>query len=226
MVSEPPNKRMQLTKLRAAPERHDKVPPCAPAAGMDGGTASQLIRSVRWTPGGAMMRLSAAVLSVTLTIVLPACYSEFPIDPTPQAELDAALLGTWRCLPPDPRPDTDAANFILSTARRGVYSIRLEAKDEEPVLLEAHFSLVNGHRLLNVRDLDPKGPSKPWLFARYSFPMSHVLRVQFVQDDVFKDSAHTPAAYRLALETLTDDSPLYEEYAVCVRTRADGSAWN
>ena len=41
------NKRMQLTKLRAAPERQDKVPPCAPAGEMDGGTASQLIRSVR-----------------------------------------------------------------------------------------------------------------------------------------------------------------------------------
>ena len=40
---------MQLTKLRAAPERQDKVPPCAPAAGTDGGTASQLIRSVRRT---------------------------------------------------------------------------------------------------------------------------------------------------------------------------------
>ena len=43
------NKRMQLTKLRAAPERQDKVPPCAPAGRMDGGTASQLIRSVRPT---------------------------------------------------------------------------------------------------------------------------------------------------------------------------------
>jgi hypothetical protein len=41
-----PNKRMQLTKLRAAPVRQDKVPPCAPAGGMDGGTASQLIRGV------------------------------------------------------------------------------------------------------------------------------------------------------------------------------------
>jgi hypothetical protein len=45
----PPNKRMQLTKLRAAPERQDKVPPCAPAGAMDGGTASQLIRGVRPT---------------------------------------------------------------------------------------------------------------------------------------------------------------------------------
>jgi len=42
----PLNKRMQLTKLRAAPERRAEVPPCAPAGQTDGGTASQLIRSV------------------------------------------------------------------------------------------------------------------------------------------------------------------------------------
>jgi hypothetical protein len=41
-----PEKRMQLTKLRAAPERQDKVLPCAPAGQLDAGTASQL-RSVR-----------------------------------------------------------------------------------------------------------------------------------------------------------------------------------
>ena len=52
-MTEPPNKRMQLTKLRAAPERQDKVPPCAPAGGLDGGTASQLIRRVRQTRRGA-----------------------------------------------------------------------------------------------------------------------------------------------------------------------------
>jgi hypothetical protein len=45
----PSNKRMQLTKHRAAPERLDKVPPCAPAGQLGGGTASQLIRSVRPT---------------------------------------------------------------------------------------------------------------------------------------------------------------------------------
>ena len=46
---EPQNKRMQLTKLRAAPVLRAEVPPCAPAGWMDGGTASQLIRSVRQT---------------------------------------------------------------------------------------------------------------------------------------------------------------------------------
>jgi len=42
----PPNKRMQLTKLRAAPVRQAEVPPCAPAGETGGGTASQLIRGV------------------------------------------------------------------------------------------------------------------------------------------------------------------------------------
>jgi hypothetical protein len=44
-----PNKRMQLTKLRATPVLQAEVPPCAPAGETDGGTASQLIRSVRRT---------------------------------------------------------------------------------------------------------------------------------------------------------------------------------
>jgi hypothetical protein len=48
----PSNKRMQLTKLRAAPVLQDEVPPCAPAGGMDGGTASQLIRGVGPTRRG------------------------------------------------------------------------------------------------------------------------------------------------------------------------------
>jgi hypothetical protein len=42
---------MQLTKLRAAPVLQAEVPPCAPAGWMGGGTASQLIRSVRRTVG-------------------------------------------------------------------------------------------------------------------------------------------------------------------------------
>ena len=48
----PPNKRMQLTKLRAAPVLRAEVPPCAPAGETDGGTASQLIRSVGPTRRG------------------------------------------------------------------------------------------------------------------------------------------------------------------------------
>jgi hypothetical protein len=52
----PSNKRMQLTKLRAAPVWRAEVPPCAPAGRMVGGTASQLIPGVRRTSGGRGIR--------------------------------------------------------------------------------------------------------------------------------------------------------------------------
>jgi hypothetical protein len=52
----PRSKRMQLTRLRAAPVRAYKVPPCAPAGETDGGTASQLIRSVGQTIPSASAR--------------------------------------------------------------------------------------------------------------------------------------------------------------------------
>jgi hypothetical protein len=52
----PPNKRMKLTSLSAAPgwlqSTRMEAPPRARAASMDAGTASQLIRGVRWTLGG------------------------------------------------------------------------------------------------------------------------------------------------------------------------------
>ena len=45
---------MPLTTLWAAPVRQAEVPPCAPAGKTNGGTASQLIRSVgRTVEGGA-----------------------------------------------------------------------------------------------------------------------------------------------------------------------------
>jgi hypothetical protein len=55
----PPNKRMQLTKLVAAPERRAEVPPRARAASKGAGTASQLIRGVRRTLGCSKTNRSA-----------------------------------------------------------------------------------------------------------------------------------------------------------------------
>ena len=67
-AARPPNKRMQLTKLRAAPERQDEVPPCAPAGETDGGTASQLIRGVRRTGEGGMQRSTKACPIILLAL--------------------------------------------------------------------------------------------------------------------------------------------------------------
>src|SRR5512139_3878591 len=62
---------MQLTKLRAAPERQDKVPPCAPAGQTGGVTASQLIASVGRTLEG---RRCMGTRLVGFSVVLASAY--------------------------------------------------------------------------------------------------------------------------------------------------------
>jgi hypothetical protein len=67
----PPNKRMKLTKLSAAPgwlltTVRTEVPPRARAGRIDAGTASQLIRGVGQTLGGAMARRGLGVLVLGL----------------------------------------------------------------------------------------------------------------------------------------------------------------
>jgi len=161
---------------------------------------------------------ATAALLVASTIAIVSCYDfDAPIEPTPKHALDPALLGTWRCLGTDQPPDAKPANFVVTAARDRVYSIRFAEGDEKPEAYEAHASEVKGHTVLNVRDLDPGFPTKPWTFARYSFLLPNVLRVQLVDDDVLKGVEQTPTALRAALERLDGKPELYAEICICVR---------
>jgi hypothetical protein len=71
---------MQLTKLRAAPVRQAEVPPCAPAGETDGGTASQLIRSVLRTRGVRVGRRIRRAAPLGLAGILISCQPNLPSD--------------------------------------------------------------------------------------------------------------------------------------------------
>jgi hypothetical protein len=151
-------------------------------------------------------------------VVLGGCFDfEAAIDPTPKHALDPALAGTWRCLPVDAKPDTQPANFVVARARDFVYSIRFEEQGQKPDVYEAHVSEVKGHNLLNVRDLHTTFPNKPWSFARYTFLLPDVLRVQLVDDEALEGVEQTPASLRAALERLDGQPGLYADFCVCVR---------
>jgi hypothetical protein len=95
----PSNKRMQLTKLRAAPVLQAEVPPCAPAGQTDGGTASQLIRSVGQTQrrGGKSRRMAGERMN--LRCRLPALREACSLDeralqmPIPNGDASAGFVG-------------------------------------------------------------------------------------------------------------------------------------
>jgi TonB family protein len=105
---------MQLTKLRAAPVQQAEVPPCAPAGQSDGGTASQLIRSVRRLLGRNMRsRTVVALLLVDSALVcglgsVLGCASRSrPLSP---AEVPAPTLLEL------PRPKRDLADLEAALA--------------------------------------------------------------------------------------------------------------
>jgi len=180
--------------------------------------------------GGFVIHVAQALLQRIGTagvLVLCVGYSEFPIDSTPQIDLDAKLLGTWRCLPPGGRTDIEPWSFVISQARDRVYGIRVEPKDQTPRLLEAHASLLNARPLLNVnlRELDQQAEcTAPWAFVRYAFLSPDVLRLRYVKEDVFRGVEHTPSAFRRVLERVDDDPASYAEGPLCVRTATAGSA--
>jgi hypothetical protein len=162
-----------------------------------------------------MTRLAAVML---LTGTALGCYvSEVPIDPKPQADIDHALVGTWRCLPFGSSSDAEAATLTVGPAANLVYGIRLQEGQKEPERYEAHASLVKGTTLLNVKDLDPRVPVKPWTFARYSLLLPDVLHVQIVGRKLLKGVAASPASLRQTLEQLHEERELYEYLMLCVR---------
>ena len=137
--------------------------------------------------------------------------------------LDPALLGTWRCLPAKPEADAAPANLVVTrAAREGVYAVEFAADDEAPKPLEAYGSSIAGRTVLNVHGVGPDAgtDAEPWSYARTSFLLADVLRIELVSDDVLKDVEPTSAALRAALASMDDRPGLYVDAMVCVRAKA------
>jgi hypothetical protein len=162
-----------------------------------------------------MNRLAAVVFLAATGV---GCYdSEVPLDKAPQASIDRALVGAWRCLPFESGGDAEATTLTVGRETDFVYAIALQEGQKEAERYEAHPSLVKGTTLLNVKDLDPRLPAKPWTLARYSLLLPDVLHVQVVGKKLLMGVERSPAAIRQALERLSERRELYQELMVCVR---------
>lgn len=165
-----------------------------------------------------MYRVLRALWLVASVVPLGACYDfGVPLDSAPTRAVDSKLLGTWRCLGTEPSPDAKPANIVVSAGGERIYGIRFEAEGESPDLYEAYASEIKGQIVLNVRDLDPRASTRPWTFARYSFLLPDVLRVQLVSDDELKGVEQTSLALRTALEERGARTELYIDFCVCLR---------
>ncbi|HXB54305.1 MAG TPA: hypothetical protein VN461_05950 [Vicinamibacteria bacterium] len=166
------------------------------------------------------MNRLAAVVVLAMTGV--GCYeSEVPLDQAPQASIDPALVGAWRCLSFGAGSDVEAATLTVGRKTDVVYAIAFQEGQGEAERYEAHASLLKGTTLLNVKDLDPRLPAKPWTLARYSLLRPDVLHVEVVGKKLLTGALASPASLRKELERLYDRPDLYQDLMVCVRVRPE-----
>ena len=159
-------------------------------------------------------RRGAGALAVAvLAASLPACLSPVPLDPTPQADLDPRLVGTWRCVSGEMDDDDEHLNLKIARARDRVFPIEMGEPGEESERYEAHASLVEGRTIVNVRDVDLKPTAKPWDFAEYDLLRPDLLVIRLNDFDAFEGVDLTPAALRKRIA----EAGAFTDFCVCVR---------
>jgi hypothetical protein len=163
-----------------------------------------------------------ASVAVCAATVLASCYSQSPLDPSPQSPLDQKLLGTWRCVSPDPvKAEVATAGFAVGPVTKdGEYLLTWGAPNEEADSYRAFTSVLGDSTFLNVRPLQ-EDQYTGWTFLRYSFLRANVLYVELVSNEPFKEKESTAsaAAARATLERALRSTPeTLEEYVVCFKT--------
>ena len=145
-----------------------------------------------------------------------ACFSPFPLDPSPQQPTDERLIGSWRCIPLSADEDDDAT----LTVRPGddpegrTYFLDWRETGADPDSYEAFASLLWGGPVVNVRERgDAQGK---WTFLRYSLLRDNVLHVQGADHKIFEPEAPASSAQARALLERVGERA-FEDFALCVR---------
>jgi hypothetical protein len=161
---------------------------------------------------------SARIAALVATGLLAGCFeSDFPLDPSPPAAVDAALVGSWRCLELGGKAD-EAITIVVRAAQDRRYDVSWQsAGGGRPDLYRAHGSSVRVPGLLNIQPVRDGAAQGAWVFHRYTFLRPHVVQLQFASKKVLEGVEKSPGALRAAIERLQGDPTLFTDFVVCAR---------
>ena len=159
-------------------------------------------------------RIYLPALLVMTAALAAGCYeSASPLDPAPQVDIDARLLGAWRCVSGAASDEGVTVTVARSGARS--YAVAVKERDQEPDRYEGYATSLNGTMVMNLRNL--RDSAKPWSFIKVDVLQPRVLFVQYISDTLLKGVAATPAAARTAIARERLNPALYEDLCVCIR---------
>jgi hypothetical protein len=144
-------------------------------------------------------------------VVLAGCFnSKEPLGPADHGRIDAALVGTWDCRPPEKNED-DRATLTVVEFDEHQYFAEWREPDKKPDRYRAYSTVVQGQTLLNVNDLGTHADFD-WIFLRYAVADGK-LTLSVVSDTALKDV--TGKAALRAIAKRVKDETLYQTVAVC-----------
>ncbi len=184
------------------------------------------IRRRGWGLEGVRQSAVGAFIGILHALALASCYSESPLDSSPQVELDRAILGSWRCVSAD-GGSADVAHVTLAPApdKEREYHLTWQEAEKKPEPYRAFVSSVRGSMFLNVRPAEDSSHAG-WAFFRYALLRSSVVYVEVAREQPFKDkkASASPEAARATLERALQAMPdPLQEFCVCLRTADEAS---
>lgn len=161
-----------------------------------------------------------AVLLITAGLAAGCYESDVPLDPAPQGDVDAAIVGVWRCLPFEADPSEAPATVTVAhgTAPR-TFTAVWEEPGDTPDRYEGFASTVGRIAYLNTRERRADGSLSAWFFMRPTLLRPNALLLQVVDDKAMAGVAKTAAALRDALRAKQDDPALLTDGALCARAK-------
>lgn len=170
-----------------------------------------------------MMSRVVRVVAAMSLLATPACYDfDFPLDVKKDVKVDEKLLGTWTCLSTENESDGSRLNLTVTKQDAATTSWLAESVSNDGVkegtTFEMYGSTLTPGRFLNARDIGEKSDGK-WSFIRYSFLLPHVMRIELVNDEPFKNVPKNQAVLRSSIQKRMGDASIFSEYCVCVRSK-------
>lgn len=165
-------------------------------------------------------RLMRQLAVLAMASMAPACYSEVPLDLTPNVAVDPSLIGDWTCSSPI---EALAGRLKVKALDRHRYALSWsKAEGGKRERLVAYASSVGGRTLFNVR-LDPPQSSRwwdhPWLLAAVGVS-SGALQIQVLAEGTISGTERSPEELRASLtRALGRSEILHPEMTLCRRRK-------
>ena len=165
------------------------------------------------------MRLLIAVAVLSAVFGMSGCYDfESPLDASPQLPVDPGLIGEWRCLSENQMPDEEVGIIVFVPSGERTYDITIKG-GESIGPYQAYASRVADSTMLNVDISDSKNEKKWFYLVRYAFLLPNVLRLELVNNALFRGQDHSSAELRAAFERKADDPGMFENPCICSRVK-------